>query len=386
MKLDSSLQKLEIYDHFLTSEFNTQPLNVMDILVDSKDRTWVVTAIDGLMQYVPQNNSFVKYLHNRNLPSSPSGNNYRSIFQDDRDIIWLGTDFVGVNFFEPDKFLFKTIHPFPDRLDERARGVARAITEDKTGNLWMGNHDGVTRYDPIAKKYTTWRNESGKKPALYNNVVRSIHCDDEDNIWIGTASGVNRYNARTRQMEFIPESNLPLAFYNSITQDSDGNIWFCGNLGSGLYWYSTGDRKYHSIFNDPLLKPYAGVTPTSYVMQDSKGRLWISYSRLGVLMVNRQQQKVTQYLASDTPGKSIIGNQVVDIKEDKTGVVWVTSFNGITGIDVEKNRYLSFDNKNGLPGNWCASLAVDDQNRLWVGANGGLTMISADRKRLTRFS
>ncbi len=386
LRVHAGLKTYENYDHFLSADLNTQPLNIMGLIVDSKDRKWVVTAIDGLLQYDEKTNGFIRHLHDPNIPSSPSGNNYRSIFQDNNGIVWLGCDFQGINFFDPDRFLFKTIHAFTDRLHERARGVARAVTEDKQGNIWMGNHDGVSRYNPLTGQYTTWRNTEGKQPVIYNNVVRSLHCDSDNNIWIGTASGVNRFHSQTRKMEFIPETDLPLAFYNSITADHSGNVWFCNNSGPGAQWYSTTEKKYYNLNQHPVLKKYAGITPTSYAMEDSRSGLWFSLSRMGVIRYDKKSGEVKHYRANDTARNSIIGNQVVDIKEDKTGWVWISTFNGISGINPLNDSIISFNRNNGLPGNWVASLMVDDYNRVWAGVNGGLTMISADRKNITRFS
>lgn len=386
IRLQAGFGKQENFDRFLSSDINTQPLNVMGVLVDSRDRKWIITAIDGLLQFDESSNSFVKHLHNPDIPSTPSGNNYRSIFQDDRGVIWLGCDFQGINYFEPDKFLFRTIHAFPDRLDDRARRVARAIAQDKEGNLWMGNHDGVTRYNPATGHYTIWRNIEGKQPVIYNNVVRSMYCDAENNTWIGTASGVNRYNSQTGIMEFIPFNQLPAAFYNSITGDNSGNIWFCNNSASTLQWYSLKEKKYYDITNHPVLRQFASITPTSYLLEDSKSRLWISLSRKGVLMYDKKSGRLKHYMASDTTKNSIIGNQVVDIKEAKDGMIWISTFNGISGIDVEQDSVISFSRLNGLPGNWVASLMIDSLNRIWAGVNGGLTMISADRRQVLRFS
>jgi ligand-binding sensor domain-containing protein len=386
VKLHADLGTTEVYDRFLSSAVNTQPLNVMGIMADSKDRIWVVTAIDGLLKYEERSNSFVKYLHNRNLSSSPSGNNYRCIFQDKKGTIWLGCDIRGVNFFDPDKNFFNTILPFPDRLDERERAVARAITEDKEGNLWMGNHDGVVKYNTVTKNYTVWRNDEGKAPVIYSNMVRAILCDDENNIWIGTGAGVNRYNDRTRKMEFIDSKDLPRSFYNSINKDRSGNLWFCTNDSASLYWYSLGERKFRNICDHPQLNKYSKTTPTSYVMEDSKNRIWISLSRRGVVMWDKKTGKTKQYTSGEKGKISIVGDQVVDIKEDRTGIIWITSFNGISGIDVEKDSIISFNNKNGLLGNWVAPMIVDSLNRIWLGVNGGLMLLPADRKQFTAFS
>ncbi|MCU0388016.1 MAG: histidine kinase, partial [Chitinophagaceae bacterium] len=72
--------------------------------------------------------------------------------------------------------------------------------------------------------------------------------------------------------------------------------------------------------------------------------------------------------------------------EDHNGIIWTSSFNGVCGLDPEKDSFIVFDVNNGLPGNRCSPLAIDGQNRVWVGVNGGLVMIDADRKQLTKFT
>lgn len=386
VKLSPDLKKLSIYDKYLSAELNTQPLNVMGVMVDSKNRVWVITAVDGLLQYQPATDSFIKHLYDSNFPSGPSGDSYRSIFQDNTGIIWLGCDINGVNFFDPGQNFFKVIFPFPDRLDDRARRVGRAITEDKDKNLWMGNHDGVTKYNTTTHTYSVWRNDENKKPVLYNNVVRSIACDDENNVWIGTATGVNRYDQETRKMEFVDPKDLPTSFYNSITKDRSGNIWFCTNDTAAVYWYAPAEKKFYNISVHPRLKKYKGFAAASYVLEDSKNRLWISFSRKGVVMLDKKTGVTKHYMASDSSKNGIIGNQVVDIKEDKDGLIWLSSFNGITGVNVERNQFISFNNKNGLAGNMTGPIVVDSFNRVWAGVNGGLAMLHPDRKQLTTFT
>src|SRR5215204_3988334 len=386
VKLHADLKTIEVYDRFLSSAVNTQPTNVMGIMADTKDRIWIVTAIDGLLRYEESSNSFTKYMHNSNFSSSPSGNNYRAIFQDKDGTVWLGCDIRGVNFFEPDKSFFTTILPFPDRLDERERAVARGVNEDKEGNLWMGNQDGVSKYNVLTGEYTIWRNEEGKTPVIYSNLVRTILCDEENNIWIGTGAGVNRYNNHTNKMEFIESKDLPLSFYNSINKDRSGNLWFCTNDSASLYWYSLAEKKFQNICNHPQLKKYSKITPTSYVMEDSKNRIWISLSRRGAVMWDKKTGRTKQYRAGENGMNSIIGDQVVDIKEDHKGVIWITCFNGISGIDTEKDSIISFNNKNGLSGNWVSPMVVDSFNRIWLGVSGGLMLLHADRKQFTTFS
>jgi ligand-binding sensor domain-containing protein len=386
VKLHNDFKTTEVFDRYLSSSFLTNSTNIYGIICDSKNRIWVITSIDGLLQYDEAGNKFIKHLHDDNFSTSPSVNFYRSIFEDKDGTIWLGCDSYGVNYFEPDKNFFQTILPFRDSLNVRQRAVSRAVTEDKEGNLWMGTHDGVSRYNFKTGTYTVWHNEAGKKQMLYTNVVRSILCDDENNVWIGTGAGVNRYNNSTKTMEFIPQQNLPLSFYNSITKDRSGNVWFCTNDSATVYWYAPAQKKFDNITHHPQLKKYSRMTPTSYVMEDSKQRLWISFARKGVVMWDKKTGLTKQYTSGADKNKNIGGNAIIDIKEDKKGVIWVSSYNGISGIDVERDTIISYNNKNGLQSNWVCALAVDDQNRLWMGVHGGLTMLEDDRKTFTTFT
>ena len=67
------------------------------------------------------------------------------------------------------------------------------ITEDKTGNIWIGTEDGgVSRYD--GKSFTTFTTAQG----LANNNVIYITEDKTGNIWLGTVGGgVRSYDGQS---------------------------------------------------------------------------------------------------------------------------------------------------------------------------------------------
>ncbi|MBK9254867.1 MAG: histidine kinase [Saprospiraceae bacterium] len=386
LKLFADLRTVETYDTFLKSDIRTHALNITDILVDTKGKVWVSTLIDGIMEYDDKSNIFIKHMYNSDIPSSPSGNYHRCLFEDRDGLIWAGGDMIGVNYFDPSANFFKLLMPFPDRLRERTRNVARGITQDKDRNIWIGSHDGVVRYNTKEKSYDIWRNDEGKKPVIYSNLVRTLLCDDDNNIWIGTGAGVNKFNYNRKKMEFIPEENLPLRFYNSINKDRSGNIWFCTNDTASLYWYDTSTKKYNNISNHPQLKKFAKTAPTSYVFEDSNQRLWISLSKKGIIRHDKNTLFTKLYASTAEADNKIIGDQVVDIKEDKKGVIWISTFNGISGIDVANNKIMSFNNKSGLVGNMVSPIAVDNDNRLWIGISGGLMMLNDMRNHFTTFN
>jgi ligand-binding sensor domain-containing protein len=387
IKLSADYKTATAFDALFQQEYNTQPNNISGIMVDAKNTVWVITVADGLLQYNEQNNTFIKHLHSAVYRTSPSSDNYRSIYQDKQGIIWLGTDSRGVNYFHPEKYYFKTILPFPEEKNNDEREVSRAVSEDKDGNLWLGNHDGLSNYNPKTGAYRVWKNKTGSEKTIYSNFIRSVLCDKENNLtWIGTGGGVNRYNHLTGAMEFIQQENLPLSFYNSINKDRSGNIWFCTNDSASVYWYSIAEKKYHNISEHPYLKKFVRFAPASYVYEDTMSRLWISFARRGLVMFDKKTNRIHQYNSGPDPDKYICGNSVIDIEEDRNGMIWVSTFNGLSGINVEKDSVISFTYKNGLIGNYIGPLAIDKQNRLWMGVNGGLMMMDIQTKNFTAYT
>jgi ligand-binding sensor domain-containing protein len=385
-KYDPVSQTLKNYSQFTSTEFSTQSYNLRGILEDVHGTLWVITGVDGLLRYNPRTDAFIAIKHDHKLPASPSGNNYRSLFEDREGMIWLGGDFNGVDYFDPKPNLFETIFGYEDNLNVRQRIVGRGFAQDQQGNYWMGSHDGISRYQPATQRYTYWHNDGVHANAIYHNVIRSIYCDRNNRVWFGTGSGVNRYNSNTGIMEFISPADLPTSFYNTITADSSGNIWFGTNDSLGLYWYNVKEEKFYGVNKHPVLKKYKGLT-VSYVMEDSRHRLWISYGNLGGLVMYDKTQGTTKQFFRKTPDqRTIIGNQVIDIKEDRAGVIWVTTFNGITGINPDTDSFLSFNNRNGLIGNMTSCLAIDRFNRIWIGVTGGLQMLNAERNHFTLFT
>ena len=383
-RLNVKDHNFENYNHILEIGNDSQPFHVPACHIDQKNRLWVITVQVGLMLYDSISNSFIKIKHQENIPSSPIGDSYRCIFEDNSGLIWLGFDVEGVNYFNPDKNQFYTLLPFPEQSGKKLNRVGRAVTVDKNGNLWLGNHDGLSRLNLASKKYEIFRNEPGQKEVLVSNHIRSLLSDDENNIWIGTNNGVNRYNSTTKKIEFIHQ--LPTSFYNSINMDRSGNVWFCTNDSAALYSYSKQTKSFNAITENSAFKPLNRYAPASYFLEDKKARWWISYGRKGVVMYDPEKKALKHYSASDSTTNGIIGNQVIDIKEDKNGVIWLATLNGLSSINVDQNIVTSYSIKNGLVSNMAGPLVIDNANKLWVGINGGLTLIEENRKSITTYT
>jgi hypothetical protein len=102
-------------------------------------------------------------------------------------------------------------------------------------------------------------------------------------------------------------------------------------------------------------------------------------------MYDKIKETAQHWRSTDKGDNTIISDFVVSIAEDKTGMIWVTTFNGISCIDPEKNKFTSYTEKDGLRSSIIGGVAVDSNNRLWFGTAAGLVMLDKDRKYFTHF-
>ena len=351
----------------------------LDFIADN-DNVWIVTSLTGLIQYNVHTGDIQFHQKNILKPGSIATNILRTIYRSVDGTIWVSL-LGGVDYFHPQKNLFDFIFPF---ASYDANQLARGFAEDKTGQYWFTTGDGVTRYNPLTKQYQIWRNEEGKAPAIYYNSARAVLAEG-DNVWIATGKGINRYNLSTGKMKFMTASDsLPPLFYLNINKDSKGKIWFCSNMSDGLFYLDPAENKIQSIRNHPGLKKYTGFG-VRRVFEDSKHRLWLGFSGKGYAMYDPETGQSQYWYHSKNGDSSFNSNLVIDITEDQQGVIWLSTFDGVRGVDRTNNKYYWLSVKEGLPSNVTNGIRTDSLNRLWIGTSSGLAMVEKDRKSITVF-
>lgn len=383
IKFSPDLRSYRIYNQYLEPGYNTID-NFTSILADKKGRIWITTQLEGLLLYNESTDKFEQFLHDPLKVWTPSTNLHSSVFNDRDGVIWVGGN-NGINYVNPDKNLFRIIPIFDKNPDTRNRRVARVATEDKNGKLWFATIDGLVKFDPVTNAYREWNNREGKIPTLHYNSIRSVLCDDNNKIWIATGRGINQYRQQENRMVFYSKKDSVInGFFFSIDKDKNGNIWFACRDGDGFYYYNPADKKFRSISSFPGLKIFSGIGGRKF-FQDSKGRYWLGFNVNGIGMFDPVSGNHYKWMPSQKGNKGISGATVIDIKEDKNGIIWISTYTGLTSIDPQKLTIKNYNHTNGLTNNSTSSLAVDSSNRLWIGTGNGLMMFDSSRTYFTTF-
>ncbi|MCD2422819.1 histidine kinase [Niabella pedocola] len=379
LRIDGQTQQAEVLDHLLVKDQSDVKSLVNGFAEDDNHTIWIITNLNGLLCYNPQQKKLTHYKYAPDAKNSLLSNLMFSIWRGKDKRIWLGSD-IGVNYVDQQKNVFKVGYPFGSA---DVHTLTRGIEEDHEGNLWFTTGNGISMYHVQTGRYQVWRNQPGKPDMIYFNSVRAIVEDANHDIWVATGAGVNRLNRATGKMDFLTiKDSIPQSFYFSANKTSDGTLWFGSRDYDGLYYYIPAERRFHSVAAHPVLKKYTGYT-VRFVFEDRKKRIWFGYNGDGVSVYNPLTGATKLWRSTDKTPNTIVGDVIISINEDKDGKIWVSTFNGVTCIDADKNIFTSYTVKDGLPSNIVGGIAVDDSNRVWLGTAAGMVMLGKSRRYFT---
>ena len=113
--------------------------------------------------------------------------------------------------------------------------AVRTIVQDRRGFIWMGTDNGLCRYDgtrvvsyPLPETATS-------------QAVVALVCDPDDNLLLGTADGVLRFTFANEQFTPLPIEELS-APVTHLSIDQSGNLWIATN-GQGILCLSLTDAE-----------------------------------------------------------------------------------------------------------------------------------------------
>ena len=134
---------------------------VWSIYQDKQETIWIGTS-GGLNKLIPSDNNhphttFIHFTHDSRNPSSISGNQVISMFEDNSGNFWIGTEGGGLNKFDRKngQFIhFKVKDGLPDNS-------VSGILGDNEGNLWLSTLNGLSKFNPKTKTFRNYTTEDG---------------------------------------------------------------------------------------------------------------------------------------------------------------------------------------------------------------------------------
>ncbi|GAB2555448.1 two-component regulator propeller domain-containing protein [Spirosoma areae] len=358
--------------------YQPQSTAINDIQVEPDGRIWVAAHRIGLIHLNAHTLHGEQYQPDPFIPSSLRGQHILALFKDRQGLIWLGTENLGVNWFNPSRPLFTRFGETQDAQTSLPSHWARTALEDKRGNLWLGTANGLVAYQ-TGKGFVQRFTSTDSFLPFYS--IRSLAEDGSGAIWIGTGKGINRYLPATNRLESYPEPDPGGGgFYRDLLVSRQGTVWAAST--GGLRRYNARLDRFELLTTDSLFGSYAKLH-VRFIAEDTTGGLWIGTHGEGLLYWNPARKIIRHYRHQPGNRQSLVDNYVTSIAIENAGRVWIATLNGLCTFEESTQTFRSVDHL--FRTTQFGSLLIDTHNRIWTGTNAGLYCLDADRQTTHRF-
>ncbi|CAM4224155.1 hybrid sensor histidine kinase/response regulator transcription factor [Zobellia nedashkovskayae] len=197
---------------------------------DKNGIIWIGSYVTGLHSFNPETKKFTP--HNSQIYQDviPSHGEVRKILVDSNDVIWLGTTGglykIANDFSEGDKAISLIERMHGDTGQKLIVDRIVSLFEDSKNIIWIGTDGGgLCKYDP-SKDIFTWY---GDRNGLGQQTIASILEDDNGAIWLGGNNGISRLDVEKESFKNfdIHDGLLANDFnYNATYKDDSGILYF----------------------------------------------------------------------------------------------------------------------------------------------------------------
>ncbi|MBP6309112.1 MAG: PAS domain-containing protein [Arenimonas sp.] len=283
----------------------------------------------------------------------------RALFQDKSGFIWLGTQ-DGLNRF--DGYEFRIYRNDPSNLNSLSDNHVVAIVPDSKNGFWVGTQSaGLSHYNPINDNFQRFQ-AGGKIGDLADNGISALKLDAKKLLWVATNSGnLQWFNEKQNTFQKVPTVNFNEVgrvksikdFRQGLLLGTRNGIFFLANNTAALQAWPT-----HS----PL------TTEIETITQSLDGKeIWVATLEQGLFHYSTEGELIKHYKRSD----GLADNNVRDLKFDRTGRLWIATFDGLSRIDSARSIIKTWRYNQGLGGSLASSriqsLMQDRDGLMWIG-------------------
>lgn len=366
---------------------------IRKILPDRQQRIFVGTDGAGVFQVNADLTLLEAFASDQNDPASIPDNSISDIYMDPDNRLWISGR--GLSYHDPNRPRFQTYQHQTNNPNSLTHNSVRTIAEDSNGDLWFGTKYGISIFHRQNQHWTHLTQASsgnrlrtdkilslktdpqgGIKAGTYQHGVFQIKDQqhitqlipgmsvyamqlDSNELWLGGtggSSGLVRIDKRTGRTE-----NLPVPYVFSLIRHPQLGILAGGHAGLSIVSpdgritrYGAAEHEIGSIF---------------CVMTDRKGRIWCASEGQGLLQFNEQTGTFKKY----TVANGLPSDLVYAILEDRLGKLWLSTTNGLSCFDPDKEEFRNYSLADGLnikEFNYGASLLTSGGEMVFGGISG----------------
>lgn len=383
----SGLYRITLIDkttkRYSTEESNSISSNtILDIHKTKGDKLYITTDGTGLNVLDLTTQQISYYDHQNNDIQALNSNSLVNLMEDRSGNIWIGTYNGGLNIYKPNKTWFDLIFP-PYTIGEQLKNRSiLSIEQGENGSIYIGTDGGGLNYmtsDPDKTDIINYK--TGSSNSISGNVVKSIYKDKENQIWLGIFSeNTSIYNHKTKQFKDFPEAR------SVWTIDGNSKKEIClGTIGDGLKLYDKNNQKTISYQHNPNDNTTIGSNLIMSVVYDDNDQLWIGTADSGLDLYFPATETFLHHQHIPTDSTSLSSNEVRAVYQDAKGEMWVGTEGGGLNKWLGEGRFERIGKDQGLIANSVMGICEDNDGMIWVTTFIGISKYDPITKHIQNF-
>lgn len=363
-----------------SDKVNPLSSNFVHCIFMSHGLLWVGTDNAGISKLFPRYLTLHNYLHT-SQPESISAGPVNAMLTESDGTLWVGTVEGGLNRKAPDSDVFE--HYTTANTGLRHNSVS-VIVRGKDDDLWLGTWGGgVHRADRNHPSNIVPLEVPDEYRYIINYVGALAYDSLNDGLWIASNGGIYFYNLATRQMEEPYEGCRDVRGCIGSIIDRDNHLWIGCLDGVRVIDLNRGNSKVQSskfkvrALRTKLDAPESGITEKiTCFWQSADGALWMGSNGYG-LYKRTVDKSGKETFTNYTTVQGLANNAVKGIVEDKNGLLWITTTNGLSMMNTQTGTFLNFSDNDGLPSSqfYWNSAVIGSDGLVYLGADNGLSVL-----------
>ncbi|MTI41958.1 sensor histidine kinase [Fulvivirga lutimaris] len=340
----------------------------MPIMQLSNGELWVLRRDAFIFDSQGKHKRTLKYVHQD--PFALSSDYLSCIYQTKDEVVWIGTNGLGLNKYSPQFSVFNYYGSFAGAPISLSSNFVTAVTTKDDNTIYVATMEGLDIIN---------QNENNTFHININSIdgdksrINSILLEEDNDLWLGTSHGLRKWDGH--EIEYI-ENNDKIGATNTTINEllkvSPSSFLVATN--TGVYLFNTNTYKSKKL----------SATSTS-VMMIFEGKLWAEKFN-DIIKYDTSDYLISEEIKIGASGNSSFPDASIKcFYSDTEGAVWVgTAGGGLVHYDIQKNHFQTFTEKDGLPNSVIYGILEDDQNNLWLSTNKGIAVFSKTEMRCIR--
>ncbi len=268
----------------------------------------------------------------------------RAMAQDRSGFIWIGTQ-DGLSRFDGYEFrVYKSDRDDPWSLSQNH---VWSLAADADGSLWVGTQaGGLNHYDPVLDRFVSYRVDSSKSATIASNHVTALMIDRGNRLWVANPIGRMQWFDRAKsELVDTPIGTQPsLRMVRSMLQSDDGGVWL--GARDGLWRVEADGSGLHEIRDNDNTS-----LDVHALAQTPDGNIWVGVADAGLYRLSEDGHIIQHYGESTTADAHSLPDRAVRaLLADADGGLWIAgNSRGLARLDPTHREFTNYSHDPARP-------------------------------------